>query len=382
MAEYLNDIGWKVTVITGFPYYPQWKISDDYINKKNYFEEEINGVKVLRYKQYVPSNPRFINRIFHIIDFTLGSLLNLKKIKETDVVLSIIPFTSSAWLGKKLAKLKGAKHWIHIQDFEFDAAFESGIANNNKSVHLIAKKLFKLESNILNKADVVSTISNGMLSKLKSKSQTQQYFFPNWVDENFIDPIKFKQHKHLSSNKFKVLYSGNIGAKQDWGLFLNFVKSFKDDTSIEFIIVGEGAKKKELLSATKQLPNIKLYKPVPYGELNDLLCSADLHILFQKENVIDTVMPSKILGMMASARPSLIVGNHKSEVAKVFEISKGGLFFNSIAFEKIKKAVDQYNENKDLCVSTGINARDYVISKYSKEKVLENFNTILQSLTK
>lgn len=378
MAEYLQSQNWEVTVITGFPYYPQWKITKAYQNKKRFFKETINGVSILRYKQFVPSNPSFIKRIFHIIDFTFGSFFNIKKVKKTNIVLSVIPFTSSAWLGKKLAKRLNAKHWIHIQDFEFDAAFESGLTSNKG----LLKKLFKIESNILNSANIVSTISNGMLSKLKNKSQTQQCFFPNWVDEKFIDPSRYKQHKYLTSNKFKILYSGNIGAKQDWNFFLNIANRFKDNQTIEFIIVGEGANKKELKDAIKHLQNVIHYSPIPYDELNDLLCSADLHILFQKENVIDTVMPSKILGMMASSKPSLITGSPKSEVAKVFDISKGGSFSNATNFDRVEQAIKLYCENKTLCLSTGTNARSYVVSHFSKESVLENFNEKLKSLIK
>ena len=221
-----------------------------------------------------------------------------------------------------------------------------------------------------------------MLSKLKTKSQTQTYFFPNWVDEKFIDSSNFKQHKFLASNKFKVLYSGNIGEKQDWDFFLNIAKQFKGNKNIEFIIVGDGASKKELKDATMHLQNVIHYNPIPYNDLNDLLCSADLHILFQKENVIDTVMPSKILGMMASANPSIVTGNPKSEVAKVFDISKGGSFYNPTNFDGVEKAIQHYYENKMLCVSTGINARNYIVSHFSKENVLENFNEKLKSLIK
>lgn len=378
MAEYLNSKEWDVTVITGFPYYPKWEISNNYKNKNTFLKENSNGIKILRYKQFVPSNPSFIKRIFHIIDFTFGSYFNTKKVKQTDIVLSIIPFTSSAWLGKILAKRLKVKHWVHIQDFEFDAAFESGLTSSKS----LSKNLLKIESNILNSANIVSTISNGMLRKLKTKSQTKSYFFPNWVDEKFINPSKYKQHRHLTSNKFKILYSGNIGAKQDWNFFLNVVNRFKRNQSIEFIIVGEGAMKNEVELATRQLSNITHYKLIPYNELNDLLCSADLHILFQKENIIDAVMPSKILGMMASSKPSIITGNPQSEIGDVLKKSKGGCFFKFSDINEVEAAITKYSTNINLCSTTGKSAREYIISTFSKEKVLKEFNTNLKSIIK
>ena len=70
-AEYLASKGYDVTVITGFPYYPQWKIRDDYKSKSYLVKETINGVKVLRSKQYVPIDPTFLKRIIHLIRFTI-----------------------------------------------------------------------------------------------------------------------------------------------------------------------------------------------------------------------------------------------------------------------------------------------------------------------
>lgn len=380
MAEYLHSKRWNVTVITGFPYYPQWEIANNYKNKKSFIEENNNGIRILRYKQFVPNNPTFIKRILHIVDFTLGSIFNLKKIKHTDIVLSVIPFTSSAWLGEKLAKRLHAKHWIHIQDFEFDAAFESGIAKKNKIINFIAKKLFKLEQTILNNANIVSTISNGMLLKLSEKSNSNRFYFPNWVDNSAIDPDKSKQHAYLNSDKFKILYSGNIGAKQDWDFFKSIAAHYQNDNRIEFIIVGDGALKSKLVADTKSIKNVLHFNPIPFANLNDLLCATDLHILFQKSNVIDTVMPSKILGMMASAKPSLVTGNLKSEVAKVFEISKGGTFIEASNVKKVIESIEKYISHKNIASLQGENAQKYILNKFSKTKVLSNFEMQLKKM--
>jgi len=60
---------------------------------------------------------------------------------------SIIPFTSSAWLAGYHARSHKAKNWIHIQDFEFDAAVQSGVSSGGKK--FIFKFLFSLEQRIL-----------------------------------------------------------------------------------------------------------------------------------------------------------------------------------------------------------------------------------------
>jgi len=284
-------------------------------------------------------------------------------------------------LGRILAKLRGAKVWVHIQDFEFDAAVESGLVGEKKGFKKkIFDGLFWIEKKLLNSAEIVSTISHGMLSKLESKTTTKDYFFPNWVDEDFINPITSKKHELMKSEKFKILYSGNIGVKQDWDFFLKIIEYFKSDENIEFIVVGAGAKKEWLVEQTKQYDNVKHYMPIEYSELPDLLCSADLHILFGKNDVIDTVMPSKLLGMMASAKPSLVTGNLDSEVAKVFAKSIGGYFYDSDDCESVIEAIKELYLNKTKCIKMGENAREYIVSNFSSSNVLRDFETKVQEI--
>ena len=381
MVEYLAK-SHNIDVITGFPYYPEWEIREEYKNKKRFLEEKKGTINIYRYKQYVPKNPSFKNRILHLLDFTMGSMRNIFKVKKSNLVICIVPFTTSIFLGLVLARLRGAKVWVHIQDFEFDAAVESGLAGEQKGLKSkIFKALFLFEKKLLDKVDIVSTISYGMITKLKSKTTTPTYFFPNWVYENFIDPSKSKTHELMKSDKFKVLYSGNIGAKQDWDFFIRVVEYFKTNSDIEFIVVGAGAKKEWLVEATKSLTNIKHYMPVEYETLPNLLCSANLHILFQKNDVIDTVMPSKLLGMMASAVPSVVTGSLKSEVAKVFEKSKGGYFFDSDNFPEVVSYIENLSLNREICYTMGKNARNYIVEHFSAKKVLYNFEEEVQRLT-
>lgn len=380
MAEHLAKTN-DVEVITGFPYYPEWEIREAYKDKPTFLTETKDDITIYRYKQYVPKNPTFKTRTLHLLDFTFGSMRNLFKVKKTDLVIVVVPFTSTIFLGKLLAFFKGAKLWVHIQDFEVDAILDSGISDNDKGIKKwLFKSLFWIEQKLLNSADMTSTISYGMISKLETKTDNPNYFFPNWVDENFIDPATSKPHELMGSSKFKVLYSGNIGAKQDWNFFIEVVKYFESNENIEFVVVGAGAKKEWLIEQTKAFENAKHHMPVEYATLPDLLCNADLHILFQKNDVIDSVMPSKLLGMMASQRASLVTGSTESEVAKVFAKSKGGYFYDSECFDEVVNAIIELSSEQQKAKEMGVNARTYIVEHFSASKVLANFEAKVQEV--
>ena len=382
LAEYFNDENIEVSILTGFPYYPSWEISEKYKNKSWFYQENINGIQVFRYKQYVPKTPTFFKRIIHLLDFTFGTFINLFKIKEADVVLCIVPFTSTIFLGKILSKLKKAKLWVHIQDFEFDAASDSDLIEKKAKTSVFFKTLFWIEEKLLKTADIRSTISLSMLRKLESKSfDKRSVLLPNWVDVDNINPEQAKTHRYLNSKAFKILYSGNIGEKQDWNFFLEFAKSVRLNLNIEIIIIGDGSKRAWLEKKIIDFNNVVLHSPVAYNELSDLLCSADLHILFQKVDVIDTVMPSKILAMMASQKPSLITGSLNSEVATIIEKSKSGAYFYSKDLSKVTEFVERLEKDKALRKEYGINARKYVSEHFSKVEVLKQFKETIVKLT-
>ena len=92
-AGFLKSQGHHVEILSGFPYYPYWKIFDSYKSFPVFYKENINGITVKRYKQYVPKAPNFIRRIIHMLDYFAGSCINAFKVKKADVVIVIVPFT-------------------------------------------------------------------------------------------------------------------------------------------------------------------------------------------------------------------------------------------------------------------------------------------------
>jgi colanic acid biosynthesis glycosyl transferase WcaI len=304
-----------------------------------------------------------------------GTCINLRKVKETDLVICIVPFTISILPAFILSKLKKAKLWIHIQDFEFDLALESGILKKNNFItNGIKKVVTSFESKLLNVANIVSSISFNMLQKIKTKSNhISPYFFPNWVSAKNINPEKSLNHNYINPDKFTLLYSGNIGEKQDW-LFLENLCTIITDKDIEIIIVGDGAFRNKLSEIIKKFDFVKLYNPIPYLELNNLLCSANIHFLFQKQEVVDTVMPSKTLGMMASSKPSIIVGNINSEVKTIIEQSEGGLYFSDYNVNKIYESILNLKKNPNICLEMGVKSRKFILDNFSEEVILNNFS--------
>lgn len=380
-CKYLQNAGHQVSVLTGFPNYPNWKIFDDYIEKPPYYTETFNGIKVFRYKQYIPDTISIARRVRMMLSLMWGTMFNIGKVDMANVVICIVPFTSNIFPAWVLAKKHRAKLWTHIQDFEFDLALESGIIKNGVLSGIAAKLILGFERILLNRADVISSISNGMLEKIRRKSKhAQPYYFPNWVSADNINPEKHTRHPLIKKGKFTVLYSGNIGEKQNWDTLIEICKKIPAEKDIEILIVGDGVYKNTLEKRVAQFDFVRMAAPVRYEELNDLLCSADCHILFQKSDIIDTLMPSKILGMMASAKPSLVTGNMKSEVAKIFDNSGGGVYLTGENTDELVATILSWKENASAGAHIGKKARDYILREFSERQILHNFEKHILNL--
>ena len=172
LAEWLSSRGNQIKVITACSYYPNWSVK-----KNKYFQERINCVDVQRCPLWVPQKPSGIKRLIHLASFVLTSLpilFSLKRFKA-DLIITIAPalFCAPVSILFKIIN-KRAKNWIHIQDFELDAAFELGILKGK----YLRKMLLYLEKMILDRFDRISTISNSMydfaVSKNLNKNKTSK----------------------------------------------------------------------------------------------------------------------------------------------------------------------------------------------------------------
>jgi len=128
MAEWLAEQGHDIRIATAPPYYPEWKVADGY-SAVRYWREQVDGVDVWRCPLYVPSRPSGLKRILHLASFALSSMPVIFRqiFWKPDVIVVIEPplfCAPAAWL---TAQLSSAKCWLHIQDFEVNAAFDLGI---------------------------------------------------------------------------------------------------------------------------------------------------------------------------------------------------------------------------------------------------------------
>ena len=384
LAEYLVDQGNTVRVICAPPYYPQWKKPDIYKGIR-YQAEMWNGIELYRCPIYVPENPTGLKRIFHLGSFGLSSSFALVKQLswKPDIVFTVAPTLFSAPGVLLFSRTVKAVSWLHIQDFELEAASGLTMLPGKWLIYPLAEKF---EEFSLNRFDMCSTISKRMFELLRQKKvpAEKSYFLPNWVDTNQIYPLDYpsplRSELNIPDGRFVILYAGNMGNKQDLDLIISAAKLLENKESILFVLCGEGSSKEYLKNSAQGLRNI-LFAPIqPAEKLNQLLNVADIHVLPQRPGAADAVMPSKLTGMLASGKPTIATSLQETEIAlelcEVIRIIPPGdpeVLANEIEF--------LYNNPKSRS-EYGTSGRAFAQEHWSKEKILKDVLVKFQQLSK
>lgn len=371
MAEWLIKHGHDVKILTTFPYYPEWKKYSGY--NAWYKIEKTNNVYILRCPCYIPKNPNGIRRILHYLSFSIVSfpVLLAQITWKPDIIFTTIPSFLNApgvWFLSKFIK---TTTWLHIQDFDIDAAIELGIIHNS----FIKKILINLESFFIRRFDRVSTISLTMKERLDKKGvrKERQVLLPNWID---LRKYCFKESKGASRQYFSIkedsivaLYSGSMGEKHGLELLIECARRLQEKENLLFIFCGEGVARKKLQEISHGLQNIVWLPLQPENRYVQLMNSADIHLLPQRPGAANLVMPSKLAAMMASARPVVATVGKDTEI---YRILKGrGVCVEPENLDELVSEIKKLASDEGKRRRLGANAREYAESYLDKEKILK-----------
>ena len=396
MASWLAARGHELRVVTAPPHFPQWRVSPGFRPLRYDWQEfslptgpapmlavpsssQAKKLAVCRCPIWVPKRPHGLKRLLHLASFALGSLpVMLWQARwHPDLVLVVEPTFFCTPQALLVARWSGARAWLHVQDFEVDAAFELG----DISAPRFKRWALALERRLLSAFDRVSTISSRMMDRLAQKGvdPSRCLLFPNWVDTNLIYPLPcaspLRMQLGIPQDTIVALYAGSMGMKQGLDLLANVARRLSGRTDLRFVFCGEGSYRQTLLEKSKDLPNVILLPSQPSERLNDLLNLADIHLLPQRADAADLVMPSKLTGMLASGRPVLATAHHGTQLATA--VRGFGAVVPPDDPEAFASALLELAADNDLRLALGQEARKHALAHLDSLVILGQFEESL-----
>lgn len=389
LAQWLAYRGHEVDAIAGLPHYPEWRVQPGYAGK-GLWKESLEGVTVFRTPHPVPASGSVSakKRILMELGFSFASLYWWSRIlfsrKRYDVVIAICPPLQTAVMPTLYRALRRVPWVLHVQDFQVDAALRLGMLKMGK----LDRLLFALENFFLRRATRVSSITPSMCRRANEKGADtdRTWLSPNWADITQITPTdrdnSFRKELGVSPDDVLVMYAGAIATKQGLDVLLDAAHKMKDDDRFHFVIVGNGSDRERLeeRAAELGLPRLHFVDLQPRARLGEMLGAADIHLVIQKREAADLVMPSKLTNILAAGRPAIATADQGTALWDALEDGGCGVCTPAGDSAALADAVRSLGNDAPARQAKGKKARAYAEDNLDQDRILQAFEQKLLAL--
>ncbi len=325
-AEYLSSVGHDIEVCTTFPYYPEWKVAPAYAGKLA-MSEERNGVRIVRSYAYIPNHATAIKRVLHEATFIATSLIRAISRKRPDLLVVVSPPLGLAVNAILLSRIWRIPYVFDVEDLQPDSAAELRMLPR-----WALKFLYRVEKAAYRHATLVTTLTNGMRSRVIEKGVPAEKveLLEARVDDSLFDicaneGLAFRSRYGLD-DKFLVTHSGNMGVKQGLDVIVDAALLNRLDKSMCFLFVGDGAACGKIKRHVSELglQNVMFLPLLESKEFRGLLAASDVCLLTQQRSVSEIAFPSKVVTYLAAGCPVVASVNADCEIAQTIRDSGAG----------------------------------------------------------
>jgi len=321
----------------------------------------------------------------HLGSFALSSLPVMLRYVfwKPDMIVVIEPSLFCAPVAWLMERLSSAKCWLHLQDFEVDAAFDRGIIRFAWMKGLVSA----FERWMMRRFDTVSTIANSMLNRLREKGVGEPVLFSNWTDLSRMQfdiggRESFRSGLGIEDGQCLFLYSGNIAVKQGLEVVLEAAVRLP---SYRFVICGDGASRKALVDSAyrMRLSNLTFMPLQPLENLPAMLSAADIHLVIQKAGAAGLVMPSKLTNILAIGGIVLVTAEIDSELGHLADGGGACVYrCDPEDSEDLIKSIVWLQENRDVAEKIAANAKVYANRYIAMDQVLGEFEQKIKEMVR
>ncbi len=378
LADALTKRGHTVTAIASRSIYGK---SGAVLPKR----EMVDGIDVHRVGFSLFGKAGIAARLADFLFFYILAVWKILTVRKPDVVVGFTtpPFISllailSSWV-------RGSKAVYWLMDLYPDVPVACGLMKASSPL----TRMFEWFSRfILKRSHATVVLGRCMQEKVLSKGAPADRvkLIPVWSDLGEDDPVAPEVNPYRKTwgleGKFCVMYSGNFGIGHEALTICKAMERLKDRVDIKFVFVGGGKRRKEVEAFIKErgLSNAAYYDYVPREKIGESLSAADVHLISLREGCEGIICPSKLFGVMAVAKPSVYVGNPRSEIARVLTESDSGFLVREGQDQEMAEAITRLADDRALAARMGHAARRELLGKYDKATLCQSWVRMLETL--
>lgn len=319
----INDIaaqwaenGYRVTVLTGIPNYPQGKFYHGYgwMRKRT---EIRNGVQIIRLP-ILARGKSTVRLALNYLSFLLSGLLwACFSRTRADMVFTfgVSPMTQ-ALIGIRYAHRRGIPHFLYVQDL-WPESVEA--ATGIRSPALI-EPLRAVTDRIYRRCTKIFATSPAFAQAICERLHGQTEKVVCWPQfaEDFYIPNAVASSQIPCDGILNITFTGNIGTAQGLETLPEAAVALKQrGIRVRFNIVGDGRRREALARRIRALrvePYFRLLGWQPPTQIPSILAASDVaYVSFADEPIYAMTIPAKLQSYLACAMPILACARGETE---------------------------------------------------------------------
>ena len=234
------------------------------------------------------------------------------------------------------------------------------------STGLVCRILESLEGWIYRQAEVISTVTHGLVSELKSNYPRLNFrLVRNGFDELVFTDEFLNFDKRTS---FTVVYHGRLGRFYDLELYLEIMSIVQHaDSSIHFIMIGELPKEIQL----RKPPNLEILPAMRLENLAKVLSSCHLGICLLRDlPAMKNAFPAKAYDYIGAGIP--VLAGPRGELSEFVDRFNIGTTFEKISAKEVADTILQLKNDSEVWTKMCANIKKCRLN-FGRRKIARKF---------
>jgi colanic acid biosynthesis glycosyl transferase WcaI len=342
-----------------------------------------SGVEIVRVPSTSFERSKLFARATNYLTYLSNALLRGLRGQKPDIVLCM----TDPPIVADVALLVARRYRVPLVVISQDVFPEIAVQLKRLENPLGMRVLRTLVAVYLRRADRIVAIGDTMRARLEEKGAPPERVrvIPNWVDTERLVP---QDHANGWSTNlglerlFVVMHSGNVGHAQDLDSLVRSATFLRDLDDLRILVIGMGARHAELLALAEllEVEQVTFLYYQPRRVLAQSLSAADVHVVGLAPGLAGYVVPSRLYGILAVARPVIVAADVESETAQVVQRVGCGIVVPPGRPELLARAIRDAHDGRYDLVEMGRLGREWVEREADREVAVRRYRELLGEL--
>jgi glycosyltransferase involved in cell wall biosynthesis len=378
VAEHLAN-EYNVTVLTGVPHYPEWRIAPGYDRWRSV--EARGQLHIRRLRHLVPTKQTALTRALYEASFAVRVLLEGIRLRS-DVVIAFTPPVMSTAAAAALALVKRARLGVVVHDLAGLGARQSGIRGGASVARLVGW----IEGRTLNRADSVVVLHRlfvRQVTEIAGVSEDRVRVIRNWSKRRKPTEDRETTRAGLGwgPDECVVVHSGNMGMKQGLENVVRAAQLADErQAPVRFVLMGDGNQRSALEELARGTTRLNILPPAEEGQFVNILHAADMLLVNERPGVSEMSVPSKLTAYFAAGRPVVLASTADSPAASEVAEAGAGPRVDSGHPEALLDMVLDLHGRPEEATRAGAAGRTFADQEFDAARALHRYSAWVDEL--